>query len=508
MTENTHYCVYDDCKSIATENTIEGHPVRCPIHKMDDKLYQKTLSYIKRFREVHGEQYTYFKTYYIHNREKIIITCQDHGDFQTRVDIHLQGSVCKQCANIQQANKRRKTTEQFIEDAKKVHGDKYNYEKVVYEKCDKHVIIICPTHGEFKQTPELHLSGNNCKGCGIIIGSTNQKMTTDDFIRRSKEIHGDKYNYDKVVYTDYYKPVIIYCKNHDYFEQKPANHLHGKGCLKCALDRQRISQLKPFQQFIDESKSVHGDKYDYSHVEYKNTSTPVKIICKIHGLFNQAPECHIRGQGCIECSIITRAMKQRNTTEEFIQKSRLIHGDTYDYSNSVYTTKNDYITIGCKKHGLFKQNAYSHTVGTGCPRCSYKGYSKGQIDWLDTIMKNITIDIQHIKNDVEHRIGLTKKHADGYSKKYHTIFEFHGCYYHGCPKCFANRNKISKFKNKTMEEIFQKTLKREQECRDLGYNLITIWECDWNDLKKSPESLDEYMTALKEQLNKYQSAAI
>lgn len=496
--ETTYYCLQYDCKDIATENRIEGRPIRCLKDKMDDNLYVKTINYIERFREIHGDRYSYFKTYYQHQREKIIITCKEHGDFKTRIDIHLHGCICKKCSDKQTSEKRCKTTEQFIIDAKKVHGDKYIYDKVVYERTDKKVDIICPIHGEFKQTPELHLSGNNCKGCGIIINTNNQRMTTDDFIRKAKEIHGDKYSYDKSVYTGYYIPLLIYCnRHHKYFEQKASNHLHGKGCLDCAAEKQRLVHLKPVKQFIDESIKIHGDKYDYSLVEYKTTDTPVQIICKIHGIFNQIPSCHIIGQGCVKCGILKRTMKQRSTIEEFIRKARLTHGDKYDYSSSVYTTTDSYIGIKCIKHGEFKQVASSHLAGTGCPRCSYKRYSNGQIDWLDTIMKYTTIHIQHIKNDVEHRIGRTKKHADGYSNEYNTIFEFHGCYYHGCPRCFTDRDKISIYKKQSMEEIYQKTLKKEQECRDLGYNLIVIWECDWNNIKKFPERLDEYMKDLE-----------
>jgi len=581
MNETRHYCLKDDCKNIATENPIEGRPVRCTIHPMQPELYDKTLNYIKRFREIHGERYTYFKTYYIHHREKVIITCREHGDFRMRTDGHLSGCQCQECARF---IKHRKTTAEFIEDAMKVHGDKYNYEKVEYKDHNTPVVIICPEHGEFKQVPTNHLIGHNCKKCGFKINAQSRTSTTEMFIEKAKKIHGDKYQYDNVVYTGTEYHVTITCIKHGDFNQVAGYHLSGNGCTKCAFERQIITQTKPFEQFIEEAKRIHGDTYDYSLVKYVKSDVPVEIICKEHAVFKQKPSEHLLGSGCRKCGIIRRAFKQRLTNEEFIEKAKKIHGDKYDYSKVDYQTSGHKITLICPKHKDFELEASSHLQGcgcqrcgiesraefwrldvndiirranqihnnsydyslmeyknnrihvkiichkqfrdgrehgifeqsihmhldykTGCPRCNFRRYSKVQIEWLENIMSFTGIPIQHVENDIEHRIRGTNKYADGYSKEHNTIFEFHGCYYHGCMKCYPDREVINRRNKKSFEWLYQYTLQKEQECRDQGYNLISIWQCDWNDLKKSPERLDEYMTNIKEQLNKYRTETI
>ena len=125
------------------------------------------------------------------------------------------------------------TTEQFINKARLVHGDKYDYSKTAYIKSNQKVIIICPKHGEFEQRAGHHLSGKGCPKCCIVEKSDNQRKTKDKFIQDSIVIHGNKYNYDKVIYKNAKTKIIITCPIHGDFEQFPYNHLQGKGCPRC-----------------------------------------------------------------------------------------------------------------------------------------------------------------------------------------------------------------------------------------------------------------------------------
>ena len=196
---------------------------------------------------------------------------------------------------------KRKTTEEFIKQAKEIHGDKYDYSKVEYKNNSTPVCIICPEHGEFWQRPNSHLKGNGCDACGGT-----KKLTTEEFIKRSKEIHGDKYDYSKVEYVDYETPVCIICPEHGEFWQIPHTHLskRNSGCPKCRYvkswnTRGRITT----EEFIEKAKSVHGDKYNYSKVVYKNIRTKVCITCPEHGDFFQLPKHHVsRKHGCPICS--------------------------------------------------------------------------------------------------------------------------------------------------------------------------------------------------------------
>ena len=197
---------------------------------------------------------------------------------------------------------KRLTKENFIERAKNVHGDKYDYSKVEYKNARTKVCIICPIHGEFWQVPSSHLKGIGCPRCGFETSLEKRTKSTEDFINEARKIHGDKYNYSKVKYVNMKTKVCIICPIHGEFWQTPLNHLNSNGCYSCGRDDYAKTHNKSIFQFINEAKNVHGDKYDYSKVEYKNAYTSVCIICPIHGEFWQRPLEHLHGCGCPRCN--------------------------------------------------------------------------------------------------------------------------------------------------------------------------------------------------------------
>ena len=187
--------------------------------------------------------------------------------------------------------------EEFIERAKKVHGDKYDYSEVVYRDNKTKIRIICPIHGEFEQRPNNHLSGQGCPYCGGT-----KKLTTEEFINRAKKIHNDKYDYSKVIYTGWNNKVKIICPIHGEFEQIPFDHLRGHGCVKCMGEEISRKKTKPYTLFVEEALKKHNSKYQYDIDTYVNRNTKMKIICPIHGEFWQTPNNHLRGQGCPHCN--------------------------------------------------------------------------------------------------------------------------------------------------------------------------------------------------------------
>jgi Zn finger protein HypA/HybF involved in hydrogenase expression len=208
---------------------------------------------------------------------------------------------------------RRLTTEEFIERAKKVHGDKYNYSKVEYKSRKSKIIIDCPEHGEFLQISESHLKGSGCPAC-----AGNKKLTTKEFIERAKKVHGDKYNYSKVEYKSSNTKVTVICPVHGEFQQRPADHLNGAGCLICA------NKKLTTKEFIEKAKKVHGDKYVYSKVEYKNGRTKVNIICWRHGNFKQDPLLHLKGVGCPKCNASNAHLKNiQDLKKDFLKENFL-----------------------------------------------------------------------------------------------------------------------------------------------------------------------------------------
>ena len=183
----------------------------------------------------------------------------------------------------------------FIEKANNTHKNKYDYSKVIYENTHSKVEIICKEHGSFFQTPASHSSGTGCPSCGGSI-----KRNNDTFIQKAKSVHGDKYDYSKVNYVNAHTKVTIGCHLHGDWDTLPCNHTTRKsGCPKCRNESNKLTT----EEFIEKAKQVHGDKYDYSLVEYVNPQTRVEIICPVHGSFLQLPTVHRQsGSGCSSCA--------------------------------------------------------------------------------------------------------------------------------------------------------------------------------------------------------------
>ena len=207
------------------------------------------------------------------------------------------------------------TTEEFIEKARLVHGDKFDYSKTEYLNNSTKVCIICPIHGEFFTPPKTHLRGCECPKCSKKIVAEKISYTKEKFIKKAKLVHGDKYDYSKVDFVDLFTKVCIICPIHGEFWQTPRNHINifsAQGCPKCGRDKIAQEQKLGFDGFIERSKKIHGDKYDYSKVDYINAFTKVCIICPIHGEFEQRPNNHLNGQGCPMCN--------QSKMESFVEK--------------------------------------------------------------------------------------------------------------------------------------------------------------------------------------------
>ena len=282
-------------------------------------------------------------------------------------------------------------TQLFIEKAKEIHGDKYDYSKVEYINAKTKVIIICKEHGDYLQQSNLHLKGSGCVKCFRDKNPLLQKSNITDFIEKAKKIHGDTYDYSKVEYIKSNEKVIIICKEHGEFLQTPNKHLQG-GCKICGFSKQTKKRTKSKEKFIIEAIEIHGDKYDYSKVDYINNMYKVIIICKKHGEFLQVAGSHLQGHGCKTCSTIIIANKQRGSTAEFIENAKEIHGDNYDYSKTEYINCKEKVIITCKEHGEFQQSPFNHLQGNGCNKCGIiTTHSKLKLSTETFITKSIEI---------------------------------------------------------------------------------------------------------------------
>jgi len=201
------------------------------------------------------------------------------------------------------------TTETFIENAIKIHGNKYDYSLVNYIRNNVKVNIICPIHGVFSQTYKDHITKEyDCPSC-----KKNNKIIKEHFLEKTKIIHGNKYDYSNIDYIDYKTPIFINCKIHGDFKCIPNAHINKKqGCPKC-------KNLLNNEIFIKRSNIKHKNKYDYNLVDYKGVFNKVKIICPVHGIFEQIAYNHMNGQGCPKC----KESKGEKNISYFLNKNNI-----------------------------------------------------------------------------------------------------------------------------------------------------------------------------------------
>lgn len=213
------------------------------------------------------------------------------------------------------------------------------------------------------------------------------KITQEEFIRRAKVVHGEKYDLTQSVYQSYNKSVAVECKKHGVFHVRAGHFLNGVGCPKCGYATTGKALQLSREEFIERLKALFGDAYDYSLVEYGGYKAPVKLICPEHGVFEKQAGMLLAGKGCKQCGIKRRAEKRRGVSfpskipvdvreSSFIQKAEKVHNAKYDYSEVDYTTSRLPVDIICPKHGKFKQSPNNHLSGKGCIKCACNAISR------------------------------------------------------------------------------------------------------------------------------------
>ncbi len=287
--------------------------------------------------------------------------------------------------------------------------------------------------------------------------------TTQEFIQDARKIHGDKYDYSLVEYINSKTKLTIICKEHGEFGRIANDHLSGHGCQKCTKPR------KSKEQFIQQAKKLHNNKYNYSKVEYVNNKTNVKIICTKHGEFLVSPNNHLQGKGgCRPCMVESYT----SSTEEFIKKANKIHNNRYDYSKVVYVNNNTKVKIICSKHGIFLQTPSNH-LQCECPRCKT---SYGEL-YIEKILSDnkITYITQHTFIDCK----ITRLlRFDFYLPDINTCIEYDG-EQHFKPTYFGKRKGKSKDKihKLALEEFATVKLRdnfKNKYCKENNINIIRI----------------------------------
>jgi len=280
------------------------------------------------------------------------------------------------------ASTRRKTKEEFIQDAKKVWGNQYDYSQVDYVNNKTKVVIRCKKHNvTFEQRPFDHvvMKQRRCPQCQEEIKEKvrmRRATGTEEFVRRAKEKFGDRFDYSEVEYVNSNTPVKITCVKggHGAFMMRPHTHLTSTyGCRKCGLEATAKSQRTSKNMFLERAQQQFGFKFDYSQMRYTDYNSPVTIICKEHGKLEITPFLHLLypSGGCKECrKEIQSASIRKMTTEQFVEEAVSLHGVKYDYSNAKYTSYGRPVSLRCLRHNLvFDVSPESHLKGKGCPLC-------------------------------------------------------------------------------------------------------------------------------------------
>lgn len=308
-----------------------------------------------------------------------------------------------------------------------------------------------------------------------------KKLTQEEFIERAKIVHGDKYDYSKVEYINNDTKICVICKKHGEFLIIPNNHLKGQGCPICGREKRTKSK----DTFEKEARKIHGDKYDYSKVEYINKQTKVCIICKTCGKeFWQTPSNHLAGRGCRYC-FFRNSTKDRDT---FIADAIKIHGNRYDYSKVKYVNAKVKVCIICREHGEFWMKPNNHLSDKqGCPHCNS---SKGE-KAIETFLKdnNIEFIAQYaIKMQEMTIFGINNPRIDFYLPIYNAFIEFNGIQHYEFTPAF----------HKT-EEGFNRQIERDKRVKEYcKRNKIKLIVIKYNQIEEIENILNKKLKMNKD----------
>ncbi len=247
---------------------------------------------------MHGDTYDYSRVCYTNSKNPVEILCPQHGLFRQKPEKHWIGRGCPLCGRTK--HKPRFGTDAFLIKARAVHGDTYDYAESLYTGSKSTVQIRCREHGMFEQVAEYHWAGNGCPRCGREKVRQGSLSNVQAFIAKAHQIHGTAYQYADAEYTRSNLPLTVLCPEHGTFTVRPDHHLAGAGCPACGVDKRATAQRLGSAEFVAIARQVHGDRYDYSRVQYHGAKVKVEILCRKHGAFWQEANSHQRS-GCPSC---------------------------------------------------------------------------------------------------------------------------------------------------------------------------------------------------------------
>ena len=378
-------------------------------------------------------------TFFAH--DKIAVECYEHGVFYQKACSHLFSAGCPECGQQKTIKAGTLTTEQFILKSQSKFIGKFSYSKTVYTKKGVDLTVTCSVHGDIAIKPEWHFwSSHGCPKCDYEIP---RAIKRKKILEKASLIHKNRYDYSNVVFSNVSDKVEITCPDHGTFRQSLFHHSNGIKCPRCAIKAGKTT----LEDFISRAKTIHGDRYDYSKVEYLDNMSNITITCPKHGDFNQRPGSHLNGCRCKECYI----EDSWRATEEFISNAKQIHGNKYDYSKVKYIGSKKAVEIICPTHGSFWQKPNIHVSSkNGCRLCSD---SKGERAVELVLLK---YGIEYIR---EYRLLPFRLRSDFYLPGFDIHIEFNGQQHYHAVEMFGGERALAKVQqnDRLKKEIIAKS---------------------------------------------------
>lgn len=312
---------------------------------------------------------------------------------------------------------RRRNLNELIEEAKKVHNNFYDYSKIVeYKGVDFKYDIICPIHGEFKQSFYYHINKKcGCKKCGIEKTRKHNVLTIQE-VKKRIESYGYEIPKD-FNYKNNSTKIKLICKKHGKFTIAPALLFRGERCKKCSFEQVSEKLKITNEEFIKRLDVLYGDRLDTSVTKYNGANKIVSVICKKHGLFQTTPYSLYQGISCNKCKRETLRNLKLKTQEQFLKESKEKYGDELMMDKVHYVDENTPILIGCKIHGYIWQSPRVHLKGNGCPLCKKSVLERK----IGSFLKN-----EGISYIQEYKVSKSLLRLDFYLPKYNAAIECQG----------------------------------------------------------------------------------
>lgn len=405
------------------------------------KGYKKTTEqFISESISSWGEDlFDYSSVDYVNDKTYVKLKCLKHNHvFKQTPSNHLEFKKgCKHCIEEQKLELKKKQGLVMFEKANTIHDSKYDYTHDTYLNNSAKFNIYCKScKTKFPLTFKSHLKGSGCPICTKKKRKSTTKkrdipfftkLSREEVIKSFKEVHGNKYSYDKFIYKASKEKAIITCKKHGDFSQTPSDHKNGAGCKECSIEENRKKFAKTTEEFIKESEVIHCHNnepiYNYQLTEYVNNRTKVKIICNKlgHGVFLKTPDKHLQGQGCPICAKEQNSINRRLKKADILKKFKKIHGDLFSYEKVDYQGIDTPIKIICKTHTDFEITPGAHLLGQGCPKCSS---TKGE-RMIGKVLTDLNLDYE-IEKTFDDLVFKNKLRFDFYIKELNLLIEYDG----------------------------------------------------------------------------------